>query len=54
MAEPATDYAAMVRSFGGWAEGPVEDPADLAEVFTRAVKEVEAGKVAVVDVRTAL
>jgi len=54
MTEPATDYAAIVRGYGGWAEGPVEDPEDLAEVFKRAVAEVEKGNVAVVDVRTAL
>jgi acetolactate synthase-1/2/3 large subunit len=54
MAEPATDYAAIVRGFGGWAEGPVEDPNTLPEVFTRAVNEVEKGNVAIVDVRTAL
>ncbi len=54
MTEPATDYAAIVRGYGGWAEGPVEDPVDLADVFARAISEVEKGNVAVVDVRTAL
>lgn len=54
MVEPATDYAAIVRGYGGWAEGPIEDPKDLAAVFSRAVSEVERGNVAVIDVRTAL
>jgi acetolactate synthase I/II/III large subunit len=54
MAEPATDYATIVHGYGGWAEGPVEDPAQLPDVFARAISEVEKGNVAVVDVRTGL
>jgi len=54
MTEPATDYAAIVRGYGGWAEGPVTDPNSLADVFGRAVAEVDKGNVAVVDVRTGL
>ena len=54
MAEPDIDFAALARGYGAWAEGPVEDPAALADVFRRAVAEVEAGNVAVVDVRTVL
>lgn len=54
MVEPATDFAAIVRGYGGWAEGPIEDPGELAQIFSRAVTEVEKGNVAVVDVRTAL
>jgi thiamine pyrophosphate-dependent acetolactate synthase large subunit-like protein len=54
MAEPGIDFVALARGYGAWAEGPVEDPAALADVFRRAVAEVEAGNVAVVDVRTVL
>ena len=54
MAEPDIDYATLARSYGAWAEGPVEDPKDLANVYRRAVAEVDAGQVAVVDVRTVL
>ena len=54
MAEPATDYAAMVRSYGGWAEGPISNPSDLSRAFKEAVKQLEEGNVAVVDVRTML
>jgi acetolactate synthase-1/2/3 large subunit len=54
MAGPTPDYAAIARGYGGWGEGPVTDPADLAAVFKRAVAEVERGNVALVDVRTAL
>ena len=54
MAAPAVDYAALARSYGAWGEGPVEDAGDLAGVLERAVAEVEAGAVALVDVRTQL
>jgi acetolactate synthase-1/2/3 large subunit len=54
MAEPDIDFAALARGYGAWAEGPVEDSAALADVFRRAVAEVDAGNVAVVDVRTML
>ena len=49
-----TDYAAMVRSYGGWAEGPISNPSDLSRAFKEAVKQLEEGNVAVVDVRTML
>ena len=35
-----------------WAEGPVENPADLAPVLTRAVAAVKRGEPALVDVVT--
>ena len=54
MSEPDIDFAALARGYGAWAEGPVEDPGALADVFRRAVAEVVAGHVAVVDVRTML
>ncbi|NQV56030.1 MAG: thiamine pyrophosphate-binding protein [Rhodospirillales bacterium] len=54
MAEPDIDFATLARSYGAWAEGPVDDPNALADVFRRAVAEVDSGNVAVVDVRTML
>jgi len=54
MAEPDIDFATLARGYGAWAEGPVENPAALADVFRRAIAEVEDGNVAVVDVRTIL
>jgi len=54
MTEPATDYATIVRGYGGWAEGPIENPAELTHVFNGAIAQVEKGNVAVVDVRMAL
>lgn len=54
MAGPTPDYAAVARAYGGWGEGPVTDPRDLAGALRRAVQEVERGGVALVDVRTRL
>ncbi|MDP6429072.1 MAG: hypothetical protein QF393_13735 [Rhodospirillales bacterium] len=51
---PVPSVGGEARGYGAWAKGPVEDPAALADVFRRAVNEVEAGNVAVVDVRTML
>ena len=43
----------MARSFGAWAEGPVDDPAALRGALERAKREVmENGRVALVDVVT--
>jgi thiamine pyrophosphate-dependent acetolactate synthase large subunit-like protein len=51
MSEPEVDLAAMGRAQGAVGFGPVTKPADLADVLQKAIAEVEAGKVAVVDVR---
>ena len=47
---PAPDFAMMARSFGVWSEGPIESPKDLAPALQRAIKEVEAGHPALLDV----
>lgn len=49
---PAIDYAGLAKSLGAWAEGPVTDPDSLPGVFERAVREVQDGAVALVDVIT--
>ena len=54
MIEPTPDYAGVARSYGGWAETTVKDPGDLAGALSRAAAQVEAGSVALVDVRTRL
>ena len=54
MRDPVIDFSDVARGFGAWAEGPVDDPDQLAPVLSRAVAEVENGRVAVVDVRTRL
>ncbi len=51
--DPDVDFARVCEGYGGYAEGPVTDPDKLAGAFKRAVKVVEDGGVAVVDVRTA-
>ncbi len=53
ISDPQVDLAALARSYGCWAEGPVRDPDDLPAVMARAVAEAQGGAVAVVHVRTA-
>lgn len=50
--EPAVDVPALARSFGCWAEGPIADPGELGTALARALAQVDAGRVAVVDVLT--
>jgi acetolactate synthase I/II/III large subunit len=51
---PATDFAALARSFGVEGFGPVERPEDLKDVLARAVEVVaKEGRPAVVDVVSA-
>tara|TARA_R110000868_G_scaffold4155_28_gene25518 strand:- start:939 stop:2702 length:1764 start_codon:yes stop_codon:yes gene_type:complete len=47
---PEPDFAAAARSMGWWAEGPIEDPADINGALRRAIEQVKAGKPALVDV----
>jgi thiamine pyrophosphate-dependent acetolactate synthase large subunit-like protein len=51
MSEPEVDLAAMGRAQGAIGFGPVTKPGDLAGVLEKAVTAVDAGQVAVVDVR---
>lgn len=50
--DPDVDFVKVCEGYGAYAEGPISDPKKLAGVFKRAVKVVEDGSVAVVDVRT--
>lgn len=50
--DPPIDYAAMARSMGMWAEGPISNPADLGPALARAMAVVKSGKPALVDVLT--
>ena len=54
MIDPDIDFAALARAYGAWAEGPITDPGALAGVLKRAVTAVEAGQVAVLDVKVQL
>ncbi|HXW42602.1 MAG TPA: thiamine pyrophosphate-binding protein [Xanthobacteraceae bacterium] len=49
IAGPAPDFAAMANSMGWYAEGPIEQPADIAAALRRAIAQVKAGKPALVD-----
>ncbi len=51
MSEPEVDLAAMGRAQGAVGFGPITKPADLAVALEKAIAEVDAGRVAVVDVR---
>jgi thiamine pyrophosphate-dependent acetolactate synthase large subunit-like protein len=51
MADPEVDLAAMGRAQGAVGFGPVTKPGDLAAVLEKAIAAVDAGGVAVVDVR---
>jgi thiamine pyrophosphate-dependent acetolactate synthase large subunit-like protein len=53
IADPEIDLCGMARAQGAAAFGPVTAPDDLLEAFTAAIAAVEAGAVAVVDVRVA-
>jgi acetolactate synthase-1/2/3 large subunit len=50
--DPEVDFAALGRSLGAWAVGPVAHPDDLRTALAAAVGHVLDGEVAVVDVRT--
>ncbi len=51
ISEPDIDIASLARSQGGQGFGPVTKTADLVATFEKAIAAVEAGHVAVVDVR---
>ncbi len=51
MSDPDVDLAAMGRAQGAVGFGPVTKPGDLAAVLEKAIAAVDAGGVAVVDVR---
>ncbi|MDP9460097.1 MAG: thiamine pyrophosphate-dependent enzyme, partial [Actinomycetota bacterium] len=48
---PAPDFAALAKSFGWWAEGPIERPDDVQDAVRRAAEHVQrTGLPALVDV----
>jgi thiamine pyrophosphate-dependent acetolactate synthase large subunit-like protein len=46
---PEPDFATLARSCGWYAEGPIENPDDIAPALKRAIAEVKAGRPALVD-----
>jgi thiamine pyrophosphate-dependent acetolactate synthase large subunit-like protein len=51
ISDPDIDLAALARAQGAQAFGPVTAQSELAPIFTEAIAAVDAGEVAVVDVR---
>ncbi len=50
--DPPPDFAALARSFGWHAEGPIEDPAQVGGALRRALEVVKRGQPALVDTVT--
>ena len=51
MDDPPVDFAGLARDLGAEGFGPVEDPAKLAETFRSALRALDEGRPALVDVR---
>ncbi|HEU4353721.1 MAG TPA: thiamine pyrophosphate-binding protein [Burkholderiales bacterium] len=52
MVDPAPDFAALAKSMGWYAEGPIDRPGDVAAALKRAIARVEAGQPALLDTIT--
>ncbi|MCZ6637624.1 MAG: thiamine pyrophosphate-binding protein [Alphaproteobacteria bacterium] len=47
---PEPDFAHIAKGMDWFAEGPIEDPADIGPALARAIEQVKAGKPALVDI----
>jgi acetolactate synthase I/II/III large subunit len=47
--DPPPDFAALARSMGWYAEGPIDKPGDVAAALQRAIAKVKAGQPALLD-----
>ena len=52
MDDPAPDFAALAKSMGWYAEGPIDRPGDVAAALKRAIARVKAGQPALLDTIT--
>jgi acetolactate synthase-1/2/3 large subunit len=52
MDDPAPDFAALAKSMGWYAEGPIERPGEIAAALKRAIARVKAGQPALLDTIT--
>jgi acetolactate synthase-1/2/3 large subunit len=50
--DPAPDFATLARSMGWHAEGPIDQPGDIAPALERAIARVKAGQPALLDTIT--
>jgi acetolactate synthase-1/2/3 large subunit len=52
MDDPAPDFATMAKSMGWYAEGPIDQPGDVAAALKRAIAKVKSGQPALLDTIT--
>jgi acetolactate synthase-1/2/3 large subunit len=52
MDDPAPDFAALAKSMGWYAEGPIDRPGEVAAALKRAIARVKAGQPALLDTIT--
>ncbi len=52
LTNPNIDYTKMAQGYGMYAEGPIENPNDLAPAIKRGLERVRAGEPALIDVVT--
>jgi acetolactate synthase-1/2/3 large subunit len=50
LCDPDPDFAHIAKGVNWYAEGPIHDPKDIVPALQRAIKQVKAGKPALVDV----
>ena len=50
--DPAPDFAGLARAMGWYAEGPIDQPGDVAAALKRAIAKVKAGQPALLDTIT--
>jgi acetolactate synthase-1/2/3 large subunit len=50
--DPGPDFAALARSMGWYAEGPIDRPGEVAAALRRAIERVKAGQPALLDTIT--
>jgi acetolactate synthase-1/2/3 large subunit len=50
--DPPPDFASLARSMGWYAEGPIEQPGEIAPALARAIARVKAGQPALLDTIT--
>jgi len=48
--DPPIDFAAMAKSLGMWASGPIDNPNDLRPALTKAMEVIAQGEPALIDV----
>jgi acetolactate synthase I/II/III large subunit len=52
MSDPDPDFASMAKSMGWYAEGPIDEPKEVAAALKRAIAKVKAGQPALLDTIT--